>query len=83
MPTHPTGRAIDLDDINDVTSSAADAINAIAETIRRLMNGRLKEEAIIILIKESLPKGSKLEKAQIKAVLDAAMNLNRYTRSPP
>jgi hypothetical protein len=79
MPA-PTGRVIDIEDVEKATTDIAEALEKVSEAIRKLISGRLKEEAIIVLIKEALPKGSKLEKAQIKAVLDAAANLNRYTR---
>lgn len=80
MTTRPEGRAIDLDGIGNATEAIAENLEHIAEAIRRLTNGRLKEDAIIVLIKELLPRGMKMEKSQIKAVLDAAKRLDTLTR---
>lgn len=75
------GRRLDLGEIDETTTVLAERIEMLSEAIRRLLNGRLKEDAVLVLIKESLPKGSKLDKAQIKAVLDAIQNMGtRYTR---
>lgn len=84
LPEQPEGgRRIELDEIDETTNVIAERIEMLSEALRRLLNGRLKEETIIVLIKESLPRGMKLEKNQIKAVLDAAMNLdNQFVRKP-
>jgi hypothetical protein len=75
------GRRLDLGEIDETTTILAERLEMLGEAIRRLLNGRLKEETVIVLIRESLPKGMKLDKAQIKAVLDAAQSLGtRYTR---
>lgn len=84
MPrTGDHGRLIDLEGLTETSTIIAERIEMIAEAMRRIVAGRLKEETIIILIRESLPRGSKLSKEDIKAVLDAIKNLDKqYTRSP-
>ena len=83
MPdTRRGGRVIDLDEAVGGTEVMAEQLEGIAEGVRRLLHGRLTEQAVIILIREMLPHGMKLGPKQIKAVLDAAKNLNRYVRTP-
>ena len=77
MP-HPAGRLIDLDDSITNSEAIASQLQEISKTMKKLLGGRLTEEGIIVLIRATLPKGSKLKDSQIREVLQAAANLGRY-----
>jgi hypothetical protein len=79
MPVQ-SGRVIDVDSAIEGSEVMAAQLEHIADSMRKLTNGRLKEDAIIVLIKELLPRGMKMEKSQIKAVLDAAKRLDTFVR---
>ena len=56
----------------------SEEIRAIAQGVRRLMKDtQLKEKTIILLIRESIPVGSRPTIAEVKAVLTAAENLEK------
>lgn len=56
----------------------SEEIRAIAQGVRRLMKDtQLKEKTIILLIRESIPVGTRPTIAEVKAVLAAAENLER------
>lgn len=80
MTIRGPGRLVDLDEAHGGTELMAEQLQQISDSVKTLMRGRLTEKAIIILIRELLPHGMKLGPNQIKAVLDAAQNLDKYTK---
>jgi hypothetical protein len=77
----PEGRVIDVDDSIQGTNVMAEQLTEISAAVRQLLNGRLKEEAIIILIREQLPHGMKLSPREVRSVLHAARDLaNAYVK---
>lgn len=62
----------------------ADAIRAVSAAAQKLVNGALTRRALALLIRDALPRGSKMDPAEILEVLDAATALGaRYTRKVP
>lgn len=78
--TQPAGRIIDLEDSIGSSDVIAEQLQEISKAVKRLTKGRLTEQGIIVLIRELLPRGNKLETRQIKDVLDAAANLDKFVR---
>lgn len=75
MKTPKTTIIPDIDDLEILASS----ITAVAEGARRLKASRLKDRAILLLIRDSIP--GKLGLGDIQTVLDAAANLDvRYLK---
>jgi hypothetical protein len=83
MPEAPRGgRIIDLSDALGGTELMAEQLEEISESVKKIMAGRLTEDAIVILIRELLPRGFKLGPHQIRAVLQAAQRLDDFVRKP-
>jgi len=80
MPAEKGGRVIDLGEGIVATDEIAKQLEDISAQMEKMLKGRLTEEGIIILIKELLPRGSKLGVAQIREVLRAAKSLNHYVK---
>lgn len=62
----------DTEDLEILASS----IVAVAEGARRLKASRLKDRAILLLIRDSIPGTMKIALSDIQNVLDAAANLD-------
>lgn len=81
MTVKAPGRLVDLDEAPGGTEVIADQLASIADSVRRLLAGRLTEEAIVVLIHASLPRGMKMSHSQIINVLEAAARLDaRFTK---
>lgn len=57
----------------EMIEGIADNISELAEAVKKLLNGRLKNKAIYIL----LAKSSKMTPTQVEQVLDAVQNLEK------
>jgi hypothetical protein len=77
-----TGRIIDVDDSIDGTKVMAEQLEQMAADVRKLLNGRLKEDALILLIRELLPHGMKLSPREVRSVLHAASKLDSFVKKP-
>jgi uncharacterized protein YneF (UPF0154 family) len=73
------GRLLELD-VGESADTIAKHLEEISKQMKRLLESRLTENAIIVLVRELLPRGSKISHQQIQEVFTAVKNLDRYVR---
>lgn len=79
----PTQPAEVLQHGADACERVAKALDGVAAAARAIVNGPLELRSVAILIRAQLPRGSKLEVAEIMDVLRAAEAMGRFHLKAP